>query len=312
MSGVCVVAGQPNLPQSPRQSNPRPLPPCYTVPMTQLRQTQMILSTLPLRRALERLSDALCAAVSDSRACLRFARAVGAMVRLIITIEARNYAITRKSDMLAMRGWRERVARELGGEGRFKAWDRAHIAARARRGTALPKPNWLLLKQRKERARMAAIGARFRRAHPRIIHDAVRLDFEGEFRLAPIGRRSARRVDCPPPLAPPRRGGGGQFSARLQSYRLPPLGGEGLRVGGNAPFPRRKLSREIGRPSAPAKSRAGFAPICVTPRELRGNLALSAATAPRVYYQKKPRPPIIESRGQILHFSNMKPRDGPD
>ncbi len=275
----------------------------------------MIMSTAPLRRALERLSEGLRAAAVDAHACLKLSRAMRGIVALMITIEARNYALKRKSDMLAMRGWRERIARELGGEARLTAWDRAHLAARMRRGAALPKPDWLALKRRQERARLAAIDARFRRAHPRIIHEPVRLDFEGEFRLAPIGRRSARRAACPPPLAPPRQGGGGQIGARRQSYRLPPLGGEGLRAGGNAPFPRRCLGRDIGRPSTATKRVSGFAPICVTPRELRGNLVL----APRqnhALYQKRPQPSIAQNRlencGQILKFSKYKSRDGPD
>ena len=152
----------------------------------------------------------LAQAVLSFTAAGRLGRAMRAshkivrLVRTLTKLEGHNVQLKRKLDMLSHKPWRERVLRELGGMRKLRLWEAAkdRIAARAAAPVkpVLPQePAWLYTPAR--RAESERLKARkrevFRAGHnPLIVRDRCRVDFEGEFRLAPLprGERTARQV----------------------------------------------------------------------------------------------------------------------
>ena len=131
---------------------------------------------------------------------IRVTQDVRQLVRHVKQFEAHNYLLTRKLDMLLDPAWRRRVLKELGGMRRLKSWEKA--AARNLSGIKSPArepgPIWLYTNARRaESERLKAHVRKCARAcvSPGVLRDKIRVDFEGEFRLAPIpkGKGFARQ-----------------------------------------------------------------------------------------------------------------------
>jgi len=99
----------------------------------------------------------------------RLAHKVVRLVRALTQCEAHNIHLTRKLDMLLNKPWREQVLKELGGLRKLKLWE----AARDRIQAIL-----------KAHARLCGRAT----AHPNIVRDRCKVDFDGLFRLAPLPR----------------------------------------------------------------------------------------------------------------------------
>jgi len=129
------------------------------------------------------------------RDMLRLSHKVGRLVRVFTKLEAHNARLKRKLEMLSHRPWRELVVKELGGLKRLKRWEASYAQIKARGGRRLntpePQPAWLLTPERiAESERLKAHARKCGRAtaHPRVFRDRYRMDFAGEFRLAPLPR----------------------------------------------------------------------------------------------------------------------------
>jgi len=129
------------------------------------------------------------------RDVLRYSYKVGRLVRVFAKLEAHNARLKRKLEMLSHRPWRELVVKELGGLKRLKRWEVSLARIKARGGRRLntpePQPPWLLTPERiAESERLKAHARKCGRAtaHPRVFRDRYRMDFAGEFRLAPLPR----------------------------------------------------------------------------------------------------------------------------
>ena len=116
------------------------------------------------------------------------------IVRLAGKLEMQNVLLKRKLEMLMDKDWRERVLKQLGGKRRLKSWEAA--AARNTKPCYKPAPEpgpiWLYTdKRRAESERLKAHVRKCARAcvSPGILRDRIRMDFEGQFRLAPLPRR---------------------------------------------------------------------------------------------------------------------------
>jgi len=137
---------------------------------------------------------------------LRLTHKVRRLVRAFTQLDRHNILLQRKLNMLSNAAWRERVLQELGGLRKLKLWEAAKKRIEVRRET-LPKaapiseqtPAWLLTPERmaeserlKARSRLCGRAT----AHPLILRDRVKMDFDGLFRLAPLprGERAKRRV----------------------------------------------------------------------------------------------------------------------
>jgi hypothetical protein len=160
--------------------------------MTHTLTLSKMLPTAGLRRSLERLADHLIAKLPDSRIALKTSRVMLKITRLIITIEQANMRVKLKADMLASSGWRARVLRDLGGEDRLARWEKSLKRSKERRNIAPKTPTWFEQKRREERAAERRRYANFAPAHPLIFKDKIRVDFEGQFRLAPLPRFSGQ------------------------------------------------------------------------------------------------------------------------
>jgi len=126
------------------------------------------------------------------------------LVRVFTRFEAQNILTRRKLDMLCDKPWRERVLKELGGMRKLRLWEaaKARIEERAqkpRKAAPAQDPSWLYTPDRiaeserlKARVRACAKAC----APERVVRDRVKVDFEGEFRLAPLprGDYAARQV----------------------------------------------------------------------------------------------------------------------
>lgn len=177
-----------------------------TASLTYPSHTLTYIDIAPLAARYAVLAQAILAMVISGRLreSLRLTHKVIRLVRSLTRLEAHNSHLGRKLDMLSCGPWRERVLRELGGLRKLKLWD----AAKARietRSAANPRsvkdetPSWLHTVERiaeserlKARVRMCGRAT----AHPLIFRDRYKMDFDGQFRLAPLprGERAARQI----------------------------------------------------------------------------------------------------------------------
>lgn len=130
---------------------------------------------------------------------LTLSRKVHRLVRVFTKLEAHNARLKRKLEMLSDRPWRDLVVKELGGLKRLKRWEASYARIKARfaaghdrpLNTPDPQPAWLLTPERiaeSERLKSHARKCGRATAHPRVFRDRYRMDFAGEFRLAPLPR----------------------------------------------------------------------------------------------------------------------------
>ena len=156
------------------------------------------IDTAPLVSRFDVLAEAVLAFAIAGQcfASMRAARKVIRLVRVVTKLEAHNAHLRLKLDMLSNKPWRERVLKDLGGLRKLKLWEAAKARIEAR--TAAPKkerkpqgPAWLYTAERiAESERLKARKRACARAshNPLIVRDKCKLDFEGQFRLAPLPR----------------------------------------------------------------------------------------------------------------------------
>ena len=164
-----------------------------------------IIDTAPLAARYEVMLASLLALIAAGRHgdVLLYSRKVLRLVRVFTRFEAQNILTRRKIEMLTNAPWRERVLRELGGMRKLSLWEaaRARIEERAGRAPKPAKPldpSWLYTPERiaeSERLKARTRDCAKACAPERVVRDRVKMDFEGEFRLAPLprGERAARR-----------------------------------------------------------------------------------------------------------------------
>ena len=156
------------------------------------------IDTAPLVSRFDVLAEAVLAFTIAGQcfASMRAARKVIRLVRVVTKLEAHNAHLRLKLDMLSNKPWRERVLKDLGGLRKLKLWEaaKARIEARAAAPVKRPKPqgpSWLYTAERiAESERLKARKRACARAshNPLIMRDKCKLDFEGQFRLAPLPR----------------------------------------------------------------------------------------------------------------------------
>ena len=164
-----------------------------------------LIDTAPLALRYQVMIASLFAFIAAGRHgdVLLYSRKVLRLVRVFTRFEAQNILTKRKLEMLCNSAWRDRVLRELGGIRKLSLWEAASARIKEREGrTPKPitpeEPSWLYTPERiaeserlKARTRACAKAC----APERVVRDRVKMDFEGEFRLAPLprGERAARR-----------------------------------------------------------------------------------------------------------------------
>lgn len=170
----------------------------------------------PLAAALEALCQLMQYILHDADEVLATARKIRRAAGRLITAEQANARLVLKYEMLSHSHWRGRVLRELGG---------ARALARWRRIMGRRFPDWSELchpplkphpspaQRAARRANLAKARAATRKSfryeggpHQRIFKDCVRVDREGQFRLAPIplkGPRISRELIKRPALHRP-------------------------------------------------------------------------------------------------------------
>ena len=167
-----------------------------------------LIDTAPLAARYAVLAKAILAMVMAGRfrESTQLAHKVVRLVRALTRCEAHNHHLTRKLCMLCDRSWRERVLGELGGLRKLRLWEAARKRIEARRENprkAAPireqTPAWLLTPERMAESERLKAHARLcgrATAHPLILRDRVKMDFDGMFRLAPLprGERAKRWV----------------------------------------------------------------------------------------------------------------------
>ena len=169
-----------------------------------------LINTAPLATRYEVMLASIFAFIAAGRheEVLTYSRKVLSLVRVFTRFEAQNILTRRKLDMLSHKPWRDRVLRELGGMRKLGLWEAAHKRLQERAGRApkvktpnpakLLDPSWLYTPDRiAESERLKARVRDYAKAcaPERVVRDRVKMDFEGEFRLAPLprGERAPRR-----------------------------------------------------------------------------------------------------------------------
>jgi len=164
-----------------------------------------LIDTAPLALRYQVMIASLFAfmAAERHRDVLSYSFKILRLVRVFTRFEAQNILTKRKLEMLCNSAWRDRVLRELGGMRKLSLWEAASARIKEREGrTPKPitpeEPSWLYTPERiaeserlKARTRACAKAC----APERVVRDRVKMDFEGEFRLAPLprGERAPRR-----------------------------------------------------------------------------------------------------------------------
>jgi len=128
----------------------------------------------------------------------RLSRQVARLVKAYVKVGAHNALISRKLDMLADPNWRGRVLKDLGGLRKLKLWDAAFARVQkeaVKRFTPVKaEPAWLDRPERiAESERLKARSRAISKAcvNPKVFRDAVKVDMDGMFRLAPLPRRAS-------------------------------------------------------------------------------------------------------------------------
>ena len=170
----------------------------------------------PLEAALRGLCALLRVVVAQGCQSGRMARVSGHIhqaVKTLIAAGVHNSRAERKLAMLAAPAWRARVLRDLGGEAALARWERIMDKRRAALEALFggggdyapsPRPSEAQLMARAanlQKAKLALFRARFQKtcrepfkyrrfdmANPQVFVDRVKVDQEGEFRLAPLKR----------------------------------------------------------------------------------------------------------------------------
>ena len=133
---------------------------------------------------------------------LKLTHDVNHVIRLFVKFETQNTQLKMKLKMLLCKPWRTRVLKQLGGMRRLRSWEAAAARnAKPRKETGHDfdaEPIWLDTPERRaESERLKEHVKTCARAcvSPNVVRDRIRMDFEGQFRLAPIpqGERRPRQ-----------------------------------------------------------------------------------------------------------------------
>jgi len=133
---------------------------------------------------------------------LKLTHDVNHVIRLFVKFETQNTQLNMKLKMLLCKPWRTRVLKQLGGMRRLRSWEAAAARnAKPRKETGHnfdADPIWLDTPERRaESERLKEHVKKCARAcvSPNVVRDRIRMDFEGQFRLAPIpqGERRPRQ-----------------------------------------------------------------------------------------------------------------------
>jgi hypothetical protein len=162
------------------------------------------IDTAPLMARYNILTAAILLMIDAGRLgrALRLSHDVNHVIRLFVKFETRNTQLKMKLKMLLCKPWRTRVLKQLGGMRRLRSWEAAAARnAKPRKETGHnfdADPVWLNTPERRaESERLKAHVKKCARAcvSPNVVRDRIRMDFEGQFRLAPIpqGERHARQ-----------------------------------------------------------------------------------------------------------------------
>jgi len=131
---------------------------------------------------------------------LRITHKVTRLIRTLTKLDTHNIHVKRKLEMLSHKPWRDLVLKELGGMRKLKLWEAAQkrIMQRieARKGQPIKdmppqEPAWLYTPERiAESEQLKAHAQRCAKAcaPKRVFRDRCKMDFDGEFRLAPLPR----------------------------------------------------------------------------------------------------------------------------
>ena len=129
---------------------------------------------------------------------------LGRAIQQLIQAEAHNGRVKTKAEMLMNAQWRARVLRDLGGEKALERWER--LSGHWRKPKDILKPHASPAQRRAqaanlEKAQLANRDKLFKSGpkrkagddyHPNIVFDRVKVDMEGQFRLAPIMRQKIK------------------------------------------------------------------------------------------------------------------------
>ena len=143
----------------------------------------------PLRAHYTLLCTQLLAAIVRPDAALALAQTLRRHVRVMIQASQANFRRRQKIAMLLRPEWRERVITDLGGWKRLKRWTKRQAQIDA----APPEKTYQTIRHpaadEEESARRAHMRELMKaNAHPLILRDPCRMDFDGGFRLPPQAR----------------------------------------------------------------------------------------------------------------------------
>jgi hypothetical protein len=152
-------------------------------------QQEPLPDLVPLRAHYAWLCAQLLAAIVHPEAALALARQLRRHVRVMIQTSQAHFRRRQKIAMLLRPDWRERVIADLGGWKRLKRWTKRQAVIEA----APPEKAYQSIRhpaadeeERERRAHMRELMKA--NAHPLILRDPCRMDFDGWFRLPPQAR----------------------------------------------------------------------------------------------------------------------------
>ena len=180
----------------------------------------VIINTSPLEATCAALCRLICTMdtlINGGREVLRMSKQLGRAIQQLIQAEAHNWRVKTKAEMLMNAQWRARVLRDLGGEAALTRWERLSGHWRKPRDILNPHASPAQRRARAvnlEKAQLANRDKRFKSGpkrkagndyHPNIVFDRVKVDMEGQFRLAPIMRQKIKiKAQAAPSPTPPK------------------------------------------------------------------------------------------------------------
>ncbi len=167
----------------------------------------VIINTSPLEATCAALCRLICTMdtlINGGREALRMSMQLAHAVQQLIQAEEHNWRVKTKAEMLMNAQWRARVLRDLGGEKALARWER--LSGHWRKTKDILKPHAspaqrlaraanLEIAKAANRDKLFKSGPKHKAGddyHPHIVFDRVKVDMEGQFRLAPIMRQKIK------------------------------------------------------------------------------------------------------------------------
>ena len=143
----------------------------------------------PLRARYALLCAQLLAAIVHPDAVLALAQTLQRHVRVMIQASQAHFRRRQKIAMLLRPDWRERVITDLGGWKRLRRWTKRQAAIEAAPPEKIYEKVFHPAADEEETARRGHMRELMKaNAHPLILRDPCRMDFDGGFRLPPQAR----------------------------------------------------------------------------------------------------------------------------